>query len=236
MNTIDKEDVDITRLFFWNKKVEIFDMNERSVLSVYMRVVGDNDIQQARAVALRESAKFRQKLKHDEDTRLAYIPFYEDFTNEELIAAILTLYAPEVTREALREVDIPLPKEPKSDADLEVQEEYRKKVDEWPSLRRQKIDEYIIKKLEGYEQIYKSYTKEQLASEHERVLISEMCKDKMVSTFRDYSIYLSIFADEKFTKRYFNSYEEFLNLPTAYKEQFVTAYDTLDIDTDELKK
>lgn len=236
MNTIDKEDVNIKKLFYWHKPVEIFDDADEVILKVYMRVVGDSELQQARAAALRESAKFRKLLKNDEDTRLSYIPEYEDYTTEDLISAILALLTPEVTRDAVLNVTVPMPKEPKSDADLEEQEEYRKKVDEWPLLRKKAIDDCVLNKLTEYEKIYKEYARDKLEEEHERLLISELCKNKMINTFRDYCIYFGVYSDENFTSRYFNNFEEFINLPTSYKEQFINAYETLDIDTEELKK
>jgi len=236
MNTIDKEDVNIKKLFYWHKPVEIIGNGNEVILKVYMRIVGDSELQQARAAALRESAKFRKLLKNDEDTRLSYIPEYEDYSADNLISAILTLLTPEVTRDAILNISVPIPKEPKSDADLEEQEEYRKKVDEWPFLRKKAIDDHVSSRLAEYEKIYKGYTKKQLEEEHERLLIAELCKNKMISTFRDYCIYFGVYSDENFTKRYFNTFEEFINLPTSYKEQFIDAYETLDIDTEELKK
>ena len=65
---IEKNDVDISKLFNWGKAFEI--VGEDGVVDVvYMRVLGDADINKARVFALRESAKLRRALRNPDSDK-----------------------------------------------------------------------------------------------------------------------------------------------------------------------
>jgi hypothetical protein len=116
---IEKGDVDLSKLFHWGKQFEITDRFGKKVMDVYLRLVGDAELNRARIFAIRKSSELRKKLKEENsEERLVFIPDLDE-NKQDLIDRISVLKIKEFTQAASKEVSIPLPKEPKSDAPLE---------------------------------------------------------------------------------------------------------------------
>ena len=58
----------------------------------------------------------------------------------------------------------------------------------------------------------------------------------MLNNFRDICCYYGTYKDENYSERYFNSTEDFQNLPSSIKADFINAYVGLEITSEELKK
>jgi len=234
--SVERNDVDISRLFMWGKEFEIEGNNEEK-LTVFLRLIGDADLNKARVYALRSSSHLRNKLKEkDSDERLAYIPETGSVEREILVEAIAMLSIREYAQEAVKEVDIPYPVEPDSDAKLEKQEKYQAQVDAYPAKRDKKINEYIVKKTDERKKELNVMTDEQLFGLYEGAIISELCENEMLKKFKEFSTYSGIFNDSKYRDKTFSSLEEFQNLPFEIKEKFMVAYSELEIEQSTLKK
>jgi len=61
---IEKNDVDLSKLFTWSKEVPIYDTKGELMTRVFIRTIGDADINKARVFALRESSKLRKALRN----------------------------------------------------------------------------------------------------------------------------------------------------------------------------
>lgn len=237
MNSIDKNDVDISRLFIWGKEFTIKDEETGFEDTVYIKLAGDEDINRCRVYALREAAILRKQLRTpDSDERLAYIPEFDFLTRDQITIAVSSFFVKEFTLEAIKEVTIPIPKEPNSDSSQEDHEEYQAKVDNYPKEREDKLREYILDKLERKTKELEVLTDTQLYREYERFLINQFCEDKLQDKFQEMLVYLNIFSDKDYQKPYFQNLEQFRNLPTSIKTAFVDAYTSLDIGGEELKK
>lgn len=237
MNSIDKNDVDISKLFNWGKKVSLFDLDGVHVADVFLRLVGDAELNRSRVAALRASALMRKKLNTvDSDERLAFIPEYSLIDDDNLIEAILSTQVRPMSLDILRNMNFNLPVEPKSNASLEEMEKYQETVDNWPDKRTKELTTEITKRLAQERKRLAKIARPDLEKFFEKLLIDELCEDEMNKVFQEHCVYFGTYSDNNFKNRLFDSYEEFSNLISEIKEQLVKAYQTLDVSLDNLKK
>jgi len=235
--TPERNDIDISKLFTWGKKVELVDSNGETLLELYMRILSDEDVNRSRIYALRKAAELRKKLRiQDSDERLAYIQDKDDFDTEGIIETVLVTELPELASKVYSEMDFPFPKEPKSDASLEQVEKYQEELDNWEDNRsiaiREELDKITKKKREEYAAkdiniLYKMY---------ESAIINDLCQKEMLKQFKNITLFNACFVDEKYTEKLFSVVEQVSDLPRELKEQLITHYNSLDITTEELKK
>lgn len=236
MRSPEKNDVNIQKLFNWKKefKLALFDGTE---VILYIKLIGDADLNRARVFALRKSAELRNKLRtKDSDERLAFIQPPETIDEEKLIEIVAMLTLREITQQAYKEIKVPFPKEPSSNATTEELEEYQKEVDEYPGKREKVVKEFITNKVEEKRNELKNLPKDKLYLVYEFVLINELCEQEVLKRFKEYCAYLGLFKNKEYKELLFDSFEEFDNLPKETKDLFIDTYDSIDIGMDELKK
>jgi len=237
MKYIDKNDVEINKLFNWGDVLEIKNTKGELLLKVYMRVIGDAELNRARVFSLRKSAEMRKKLQEsDSDERLAFIPEIDVVGKETIIEAMLLAKVRDITSKATRELDIKMPKEPGADATLEEQEKFQAEVDAWPDALEKTINKAITKEMEKERKRYQSLPDNQLNKEYERLSIERLCETEMYTIFQDMCVFFSCYKDENYKHKLFNSFDEFLSLPSIIKERLLDFYNTLTIDLENLKK
>jgi hypothetical protein len=229
-------DLDISKLFHWGDSFVIKDRDNKDALITFIRIVGDAELNRARVFALRKSAELRRKLKDlTTDERLAFIPEKDSFTKDSLLDSIIIYKMGDMTRDAVKEVKVKLPKEPASDASLEDQEKYQAVVDEFPKKREEEIKKYVEKKVESEKKKLDSKTEDELYKEYETVLIKQYCDNEMILKFREICAYFGSYKDAEYKERVFSNFEEFENLPKEIKDQFIDDYSSLEISSEELK-
>ena len=235
--TIEKNDVEVSKLFEWSKTFEVVD-NEGEISDiVYMRLLGDADLNRARVHALRKSTELRRKLRDENsDEYMAYIRDKAELEKETLIKMIILFNTREITKRATDSIEIVYPKMPKSDATTEAQEKYQEEVDAWPVKRRAKIKKALEKEVSKMEEALKEESEDELYKKYVFSLTDEMCEQQVLNSFKEISTYLGVYKDAICTERYFNSLEDFMNLSTGMKADFMSAYSTLEVDMGELKK
>ena len=237
MQSIDKNDVDISKLFRWGNEFKIYDNMNNELLNVYIRLVGDAELNRARVFALRKSAELRKKLKDEEsDEYYAYIPQKEYIDKEVLVENILLYMTREVTLNSFSEIKPQLPVEPGSDASLEKQEQYQREIDEFPKKREALIRENVIKVLDRQREELKNRDLNSLYNDFIRLLINQLCEDEMLNRFKEMSAYLGTYKDSEYKERLFKSFDDFENLPQEVKSQFLENYSLLEISGEDLKK
>lgn len=237
MKSIDKNDVDVGKLFNWGSKFEILDSKENILLEVYIRIVGDAELNRARVYALRRSAELRNKLKDsDSDERIAFIPNIETLDKENIVETTLLYLVRDITMDTIKEIRPPLPVEPSSDSSLEKQENYQKEIDEYPKKKDSLVRERVEQILELKRQELLGRDMEVLYKEFERSIINQLCEDEMITKFREMCAYLGIYKDINFKELLFSDFKEFENLPKEIKDQFLDHYNTLEISGEDLKK
>ena len=231
----EKNDVNISALFEYRKPVLISAKDQE--IEVFMRVIGDSEMQRARVKALRASREMRLKLKNTEsDEYLAFIPDLSDASKEKLIEITLLAGLKKITSEVVEEIDIPFPKEIHSEATLEEQEKYHKALDNYPKKREAVIKEKILAKANSFKEELKNLTKEQLKNEYIIDLKNEVCEIEMSRVFYDYIIFYSLYKDNSYQTPLFSKFEDFDKLPTTVKTSLLSEYRNLELGIDELKK
>jgi hypothetical protein len=237
MNDIDKNDVNIDNLFGWKGEFILRDLN-KEIGTVYMRLIGDADINRARVYALRESAKLR-RLLHDKnsDEYLALVSPAEFFTQEQLLDTIIGLYIRNFAQDASSEIILDLPPEPGSDASLEDQEEYQKEVDAYPNKRTDVIRKFVEDRLKEKKDKLDNKTQEELFNnEYLPMALDTLCETRMMEAFRDMCVFLGTFKDKEYKNKFFTNFDEFSNIKTTIKNQLKEYYMSLELGIDELKK
>lgn len=237
METLEKNDVDISKLFSWGKEVELKDVDGNTILTLYMRVIGDADLNKSRVFALRESAKMRKELHtEDSDLRLAMIPQYEIVDDENLIEYIISAQVSDLANKILRDLNIPRPVEPDELAPLEEHEKYQLEIDNWPEKRKEILTKAVEEELTKERERLGKLSRGKLEKTYESYLIDSLCEEEMYKSFSEMRIFYATYSDENFKERAFKSFEEVDNLPTDFKQQLLANYLSLDIKLEDLKK
>lgn len=237
MQYIDKNDVNISKLFEWGKSLVITDAHDTPVMTLYIRLIGDSDMNKARVYGLRKSAELRKKLReNNSEERLAYIPEFEFIEKENLIESTLSFQLKELTDKAFKNLDLQLPKEPSSDATLEELENYQKEVDSWPRKRENEVRKVVEDAVDTERKSLNLLSKDELSKRYETFIINSLCETEMYTKFQEMCVYYGTFLDDKCKQLAFNSIEEFSNLPEFIKTQIIDSYYSLDIKVEELKK
>ncbi len=239
-DVVEKNDIDISKLFGWGRVFEIIDPKDQSAAAlVYMKLLGDADLSRARVYALRKSSEMRRKLKDENsDERLAWVRTIDEVEKHDLVNLIVLFSGREISNNARQSVKLPTPKPPKSNARLEKMEKFQKDVDDYPEKRAKAISKAVEKEVETLKESLNNRTKEELYKEYVRLLIDEYCEREALTAFEDMQTYLGCYSDDtyKSDKRFFSDFDEFNNLEPTVKAQFKDAYRSLDIDLAELKK
>lgn len=233
----EKNDVDISKLFVWGKEFHITNGKGEIEATVYMKLLGDADVNRARVYALRKSAELRKDLSNpDSDLRWATIQQIETMTEDDIANYILVFSMREISNTALKAIDIPFPKQPKSNASLAKMEKYQQEVDEYPAKRAEEVNKFVQKEVVKLKKSLLTQDKEILYKQYVNSLINEFCEREALRAYADMELYLGCFKDSDYKERAFATFEDFDNLDPSNKEEFKKAYDSLGIGMDDLKK
>lgn len=237
LRDIEKNDVDISELFKWSKEIEIEDSFSGIKVKFYMRLLGDADLGKARTHGYRKSADLRKKLKtKGSNERTSLVAELEDFTDPDVvIKAIEILRTPEIYQRAIKNVDVPEPKEPSSD-DLEAWEEYQKKVDAYSDKFKKAVDKEADKLKAEDENYLKEKDNADLYKIYENEVINKLCQEEMNNSFYDMAIFISTYKDDKFRVPAFKNFDTYNNVRPSLKSRLRDEYQRLELGLDVLKK
>jgi len=237
MSQVEKNDVNINKLFSWGRVFEITGKNDEVEALVYMRLLGDADINKARVFAVRKSAELRKKLHDpDSDDHVTTIRDITTMTEADMVNYIVMFSMRDIKNEALRTVKVKKPKEPKSDAALEDTEKFQAEVDSYPDKVRAAMEEYMKKGIEKLKKLLYKKSVDELYEQYKKFLIDEMCEMTATRAFKDMEIYLGCYKDDEYSELFFDNFGQYENLPTEVKLNFRSAYEKLNFPMDELKK
>ncbi len=233
----DRNDVDISKLFDWGKVFVLTNDKGEVEATVYIRLAGDADINRARVFALRKSAELRRKLRDiTTDERYAFIQDKDLMSKERLLMILSGLSIRNITHKCLKEVRTPFPKEPKSDASLEEFEKFQKEVDSYPEKKDKELRKLIEKEITKYKNQLDKQDFDTLYDTYVSELTNEMCEQEMINSFREICTFFGTYKDKGFKERLFEDFDSFANLATDIKQQFLNAYQSLELGTEDLKK
>lgn len=233
---IEKNDVDLNALFNYTTELEL-QLPNGERLTLYQRVIGDEDNGKAQVHALRESGKLRENLTNKRwPDRVAYVPKIDKYKKEEILDVILSMMLRDLTLQAVNEVEIKQRKEPDEDSTLEEREEYQKYVDEYPKLYEAEVTKIIEKKKAEHRKRLNGYKREELLNMYEGTLVNAHVQQEHDRAYLEISTYLGTFLDAEFKKPAFKSLDKFNSLPTRVKEKILGSYKSLEISSVQLKK
>lgn len=234
----EKNDVDITRLFLWNKEVVIKDPLTGQEVTLYLRLIGDRDMGIAKAYSFRRSAELRRKLKDEgSDEHEAYLNNIGDFGDKEtLVASIILLSVIDIAENVRKSVSLKEPKEPSSDSSIERWEEYQKSVDSYPERYNELLHKELDKALEKEKERLRGMEMPSLYNLYKEAVIQKLCAEEVSRAFYEKVLFLSIYKDKEFKSRAFESMEDFLNISTSLKTRLTNEYQSLELGIDLLKK
>jgi hypothetical protein len=228
-------DVDISPIFHWFGEQEITDTQGKT-FRVFVRLVGDAELNRARVFALRKSSDLRKRFKDpNSDERNGFIQDLDMLNEDQLKVELIHYRLQELYLEAGKEVKIAYPKEPSGD-DLERQERYQEEVDAWQLKLTEAINNYVEPRYAKIKEKYNEKPINELYEEYQKIIVSKLCEAEFQTKFKEICVFFGTHSDEKMTKKFFNSFEEFENLRTIVKQQFIEFYDALEMSTEELKK
>lgn len=235
MKDIEKNDVDISKLFKWGMSMDL--ATPQGNVVVWVKVLGDADVNRARIYALRKSAEMREKmLDLDSDERVALIPVLDTSSKDKVVELMLTLRVREISEVATKDLKIEYPKDLASTASLEEQEKYQAVVDNFSNyvteLTRKAVEKGVAKERKRLNKM----TTEELEELYTNTLIEHACETEMYQSFQDKTTYFACFKDDAYLLPLFTTFEDYLNLPTEVKGILADFYGTLSIDMDSLKK
>jgi hypothetical protein len=227
----------IEDLFRWKGELEITDNEGNVIETLYQRVVGDHDIQKSRIEALKASKLLRRALKDENsDEYLTSVPEEDQYTKEELIALILFSNYSIFRQQAELRVEEKKVKEPRSDSDLEEQEEYISALEEEKKSYEERLNKDISEQSEKLEKELRGKTDAEIFEIYKKNQVELLCRYRMMEIFDEFATFYGTYKDNKFKERRFETIEDFRDLAPRIKGQILENYKMLELNLGEVKK
>jgi hypothetical protein len=232
---VEFNDVNVAPLFAWSREFEV--VWDEIKVPVFMRILGDADLNRARVAALRKSAELRRKLKDiDSDERMAFIKDMDDLSVDQIVAVVAVFSMRDISERAQSKLKIKAPKQPRSDAKTSAHEKYQEEVDSYPARRQAELRSLLEKEVDILKKSLEQEPKEVIYKKYVNSMIDEMCEQEQLREFKAQCCYYGSYKNQELTERLFPSYEEFSNLQSDLKQQFLVEYAKLEMSGEELKK
>jgi hypothetical protein len=220
----------VAKLFKYRRKVEYGDVE------LWMRIPGDQAIDDARTAALLESRRVRRQLRSsDTDEYLLYIDLVEDMDDDQIRAACITMAVRDVMRDYMNANPKPALPELGDYPTQEQQEEYtatknQRDVDYADGLRL-----YVDSWREQYLVSLVKMETPQLKHIYRKLRTDRVCEEIYNEQFEALLLASSIFTDESCTNTAFSG-EDMKKVPSDFKAKLKDWYAELSLSGDELKK
>lgn len=239
----------LTNLLRWKKRVTLTDRTGEPLkdekgnpVIVWVRIIGDEDQQEAYRMSRIKSYEVRMKLRDEStpDYKDTILPI-QNAAKEVAIELVRASRGNNFTAEALANVERP---ELPTLAEIAIDPDA-------PTLEEQeKVDQAVLDTETKYQEAVQEYIKTRVAeleAELEAMSLEDIRKEAMVETanamalsaflteVQDEKVWRAIYQDEACTKRAVDSVEEFRALHSTVKAQLINAYNDLELSPDEIK-
>lgn len=228
---------DLVDLFRWNKQVDIKDKDKNVVATVFIRLVGDIDYNQAQQHALLISRKLRKALKNtDSMEHQSLFLDIDDRNRDDLTLGVLLSEMSNFRDMAVAELgDIFKVSELSLNPTLEDKEQHQEAEEK---LVQDKFDK-IKSKMEEISNKRKLEL-EVLPTEDLKKLfidsnINMKCIEEFSEAFRDYCVFAGTYKDQEFKTKVFIGFDDYRNTSPNLKKQLLDAYLELEISGEQLK-
>lgn len=232
----------IQDLFKYKKPVEIKNDRGEVAATVWIRILGDYDLSEAYRLGRIKSARVRKELRDDtSDEYFAEVAIIEDGEKKDLIELIKQstqsdLYSQAqsaIDREELPKLDDyavdpdapTLEEQEKRDmAELQLELDYQKKIKDFVDTKEAEL----VDRLESIE-------REQLVAEAKKALTDLRALTAFIEEVLDQKVFRGTYNDKECKGRAFNNIEEYINQHSSVKSQLRTAYQSLELNPEDLK-
>lgn len=221
----------IAKLFRFKRKIEYV-----GGVELYMRIPGDQVIDDARTYALLESRKLRRDLRDPaSDVFIIHLDGIEDLSNDELLTGCTALAMRDVMRDFVNSTPKPALPELGDYPTQEDQEIFTAAKIE----RETSYNEDMRLHVDGWRTSFvKSLTKmddARLRAMYRKLRTDRVCEESFGVEFEHAILAASLFLDEACTQSAFSP-SEFKNVPTEFKSFVRDQYNDLSLNGEELKK
>lgn len=228
---------DIANLFKWNTKVDIKGRDGETNISLYVRLVGDVDYNQAQQYGLLASRKLRKKLR--DSSTVEHQSLFLDLDErekDELIFGICLAEMSNFRDLAIADLgdgifDIKLTDNPS----LEDREGQQEAEEEAAKEKVEKLRAKMTEKQDERKVALKAQTIKDVRKAYVDSSVNYRCLEEFGLAFRDYCISAGAYSDSKFTERVFKDLDEFRNASPNLKRQLTDAYLQLELTGEQLK-
>lgn len=229
-------------LLKYKEKVEIKNQSGKTLKSVWIRLLGDEDLTRAYKLARVASTDKRAALTNPDTIDFKdEVAILGDFPRQDLIDVIKQSNQNKFTSEAFvkvnREEAIKLEDiavEPDAPT-LEEQELMDKKIQDQEDAYQKKIDEYVELRLSELAASLESKSDEEVLKMAQKEYSNILPLQTFMSELSAQKVFLGTFQDEACKTQEFESVHDFKNAHPYVKEQLVNAYNSLEISPDDIK-
>lgn len=233
---MNKQDL-LNKLFHWNAELTIVDGNGTAVTSVYQRIVGDFDLQNARKAALRYTSQLRAKLTNvDSDDYQIYVAPVTTLNRKEQEVLLLFDEMANLQHQAEKITRISEPKEPGSDAPTVEFEKYQELDDTYEERYLKLLKENTEKLFEERKIEITGFSDQEITDLIIRNRIDAFCESELKTRFFEQCVYLGTYEDKEFKHRLYKNFDDFLNIPEFLKQQLMRGYADLEMSAINLKE
>lgn len=241
----------LSNLLKWSKEIElkgvdgnpIIDPDTKKPVKVWMRVLGDSDLQETYRQGRIKSSKRRTALRNPETAEYQdEVTVVDIAERQDLITLILTARQNVISTEAQVNVERPeLPEieeysiEPDGPT-LEEQEKLDAAIEELEAEYETKIKEYTEQRMEALKAELDAMDIEALRVEARLEISNIGALSEFLNEIADQKIWRGTFSDKGFTTRAFDNVEDFRQTAPVIKDQLREAYSNLELNPEELKK
>jgi hypothetical protein len=234
--------VSIQDLFKYKKPVEIINDKGETLLTVWVRLLGDYDLGEAYRQGRIASAKIRRALKDDtSDEYFAEISIIEDGESKDLIELVKQSKQSDfysLAQSAIDRKDLPKIEDFAVDPDAPTLEEQEKQ--DLDALNNEvayqnEIREFVETKSQELVDRLNTVSREELVEESKKALGDLRALTVFIQEILNQKIFRGTYLDKECKTRAFKDYDEYLNQHTFVKSQLEQAYQQLEISPDDLK-
>lgn len=234
--------VSILDLFKYKKPLDIKDDKGETTLTVWIRVLGDWDLDQSYRMGRIASAKVRKELRDTtSDEYFAEISIVEEGSEEDLIALVRQSKQTDFYSQAQSAVDredLPKIEDFAVDPDAPTLEEQEEK--DMAELQREltyqtKLREFVETKNLEIENELKALERNALVDEARKALVNLRALSAFIDEVIDQKVFRGTYLDKECKNRAFKEYEDYLNEHSSVKNQLREAYQALEMNPDEIK-
>ena len=239
----------LVNLLKWNRKFILKDQEGNFLLddksqpiTIWLRIIGDDDLQDSYREARLRSAAKRTSLRNPESKEYRdEIELISEATVENCVDLIKAARANIFTAEAQSNVarsELPKIEEFATDPDapsLEEQEKFDKAVRDIEDSYQKALEDYVKSRIETLESELKAMDLETLRTEAKLETSNIMALAVFMEEVQDQKTWRAIYSDKDFKEHEFKNIEEFRSTHGFIKDQLRLAYQELELNPDEVK-